>query len=117
MKHRNINTSGIAAIGVLIAAAISGPAAFAQESDDADTIEEIIVTGSRLARTGFDTPSPVIVIGADEIRSSTAVTLGDMLNELPQLRSTFGLSNSSRFIGTAGIGSLDLRGLSTERSH
>ena len=75
MKHRKISTCGIAAIGVLIAAAMSGPAVLAQESDDADSIEEIIVTGSRLARTGFDTPSPVIVIGADEIRSSDSCAI------------------------------------------
>ena len=37
---------------------------------DDDALEEIIVTGSRLARTGFDTPSPVVVIGDPEIRGA-----------------------------------------------
>jgi outer membrane receptor protein involved in Fe transport len=95
-------------------------ASFAQETEAADDVpddlEEIVVTGSRLTRTGFETPSPVIVIGDAQIRATTTPALGDLLNELPQLRSTFGLSNSSRFIGTAGIGSLDLRGLGTERT-
>lgn len=89
----------------------------AQAQDDAeDVLEEITVTGSRLLRSGFDTPSPVIMVGRDEISASTSPSLGDLLNDLPQLRTTFGLSNSSRFIGTAGIGSLDLRGLGTERT-
>jgi len=92
------------------------PFAYGQESAELVELEEILVTGSRLSRTGFETPSPVIVIGTEEIRSSTSVVLGDLLNELPQLRTTFGLSNSSRFIGTAGIGSLDLRGLGTQRT-
>lgn len=100
---------------VLLVAA--GPVSFAQEAGgDDDDLEEIVVTGSRLARTGFETPSPVIVIGDAQIRTSTTPALGDLLNDLPQLRSTFGLNNSSRFIGTAGIGSLDLRGLGTERT-
>ena len=83
---------------------------------DDEALEEIIVTGSRLARSGFDTPSPVVVIGDPEIRGNTSPSIGDLLNELPQLRTTFGLSNSGRFIGTAGVGNLDLRGLGTERT-
>ena len=91
--------------------------AVAQSDEQAtQATDEIIVTGSRLTRSGFETPSPVTVIGNDDIRASTAVVLGDLLNELPQLRNTFGLANSGRFIGTAGIGTLDLRGLGTDRT-
>ena len=36
--------------------------------------------------------------------------------ELPQLRGNFTLANSGRFIGTAGVGRLDLRGLGTDRT-
>ncbi len=114
MKLSNTNPLGRMTMSLLLASTLAVPAVKAQEENT--QLEEVVVTGSRLARTGFDTPSPVIVVGADELRNSTAVTLGDLLNELPQLRSTFGLSNSSRFIGTAGIGSLDLRGLGTERT-
>jgi outer membrane receptor for ferrienterochelin and colicin len=39
-----------------------------------------------------------------------------MLNELPAIRSTFSSSNSTRFIGTAGLNFLDLRGLGTTRT-
>lgn len=116
MQFRKISTFWATAISLLAAAALTNTTAHAQSPDGADVTEEITVTGSRLTRTGFDTPSPVIIIDADQIRSSTTITLGDMLNDLPQLRSTFGLNNSSRFIGTAGIGSLDLRGLGTERT-
>jgi len=113
-------TGGGLAIRTLIATLLASSwaaVAFAQaDADDSDRLEEIVVTGSRLVRSGFDTPSPVVMIGVDEIRSSTSPALGDLLNDLPQLRTTFGLSNSSRFIGTAGVGSLDLRGLGTERT-
>lgn len=107
-----------AAVSTALASSLITTSAFAQgtETQPAQTAEEIIVTGSRLARSGFETPSPVTVIGNADIRASTAVVLGDLLNELPQLRSTFGLSNSGRFIGTAGVGQLDLRGLGTDRT-
>lgn len=90
----------------------------AQDDDDAmsEQLEEIVVTGSRLVRTGFETPSPVVMIGTEDIAANSSPALGDLLNRLPQLRTTFGLNNSSRFIGTAGIGSLDLRGLGTQRT-
>lgn len=58
--------------------------AVAQSDEQAtQATDEIIVTGSRLTRSGFETPSPVTVIGNDDIRASTAVVLGDLLNELP----------------------------------
>lgn len=115
-------TGGGLAIRAVIATLLASSwaaLAFAQVdagAQDSEELEEIVVTGSRLVRSGFDTPSPVVMIGVDEIKSSTSPALGDLLNDLPQLRTTFGLSNSSRFIGTAGVGSLDLRGLGTERT-
>ena len=42
---------------------------------DDEPLEEIIVTGSRLARTGFDTPSPVVVIGDPEMRGNTSPSI------------------------------------------
>lgn len=103
---------------VLAASALSlcAPLLYAQDEDGAAELEEIVVTGSRIRRSGFDTPSPVTVIGVDEVAAATSPALGDMLNEMPQLRTTFGLSNSQGFIGTAGIGLLDLRGLDTVRT-
>jgi outer membrane receptor protein involved in Fe transport len=86
------------------------------EPNDAEVLEEIVVTGSRIPRTGFDTPSPVSIVGLEKIENASSPAIGDLLNQMPQLRSTFGLSNSQGFIGTAGIGRLDLRGLGTART-
>lgn len=47
---------------------------------------------------------------------SADLALGDALNDLPALSSTFGTSNSGRFIGTAGLSLLNLRNLGTERT-
>lgn len=88
-----------------------GAAASDSQSDD-----KIVVTGSRIARDGFETPTPVTVLGAEEIELSGAVSLGELLNELPSLGSTFSLANSSRFIGTAGANFLDLRNMGTSRT-
>ena len=76
----------------------------------------IVVSGSRIARPNLDSTVPVTTVDAGEILDGGAVSLGDALNDLPSLRSTFNSSNSQRFIGTTGVNFLDLRGLGTTRT-
>ena len=105
-------------LALAIALAMSANSTYAQDSEDeADAeLEDITVSGSGLKRTNFESAAPVASISAEDIRRAPQTTLGDLLNELPQLRATFGLGNSGRFIGTAGGGFLDLRGLGTDRT-
>ncbi len=90
-------------------------------ADDAVTESEesgiIVVTGSRIARpVNLDSPVPVTSVSAAELLDRGEVSLGDALNQLPSMRSTFSQANSTAFIGTAGLNLLDLRGLGTERT-
>jgi len=54
--------------------------------------------------------------GGDEFFQTGQVSIGDKLNELPALRSTFSTANSTRFLGTAGLSLLDLYGLGPQRT-
>jgi outer membrane receptor protein involved in Fe transport len=72
----------------------------------------IVVTGSRIQRPNLQSPVPITSISQDELTNQSQVSVGDALNDLPALRSTFSQQNSGRFIGTAGQNFLDLRGLS-----
>ena len=76
----------------------------------------IIVSGSRIARPNLDSPVPLTSVTAEELTNQGDISLGDALNDLPSLRSTFSAGNSTRFIGTAGLNLLDLRGLGTSRT-
>ena len=78
--------------------------------------EAIIVTGSRIRRPNLESPLPVTSIGGQEFFETGNVSIGDTLNDLPALRSTFGQANSTRFLGTAGLNLLDLRGLGVLRT-
>jgi outer membrane receptor protein involved in Fe transport len=119
-------TTSIVSVAVrsaLLAAAVgSVPAlAFAQAatSDTAGeaSLDEIVVTGSRIAQTNLDSPTLVTALTVADLQgASGAVSLGDALNDLPALRGTFTSANSTRFIGTAGVNFLDLRGLGTART-
>jgi outer membrane receptor protein involved in Fe transport len=44
------------------------------------------------------------------------MNIGEVLNKLPALATTYSLANSGRFIGTAGISLLDLRGMGSART-
>jgi outer membrane receptor protein involved in Fe transport len=77
---------------------------------------EVTVTGSRIRRPGVESVVPVTSIGGEEFFQQGQNNVGDSLNELPQLRTTFGQQNSGRFLGTTGLNLLDLRGLGTQRT-
>lgn len=83
---------------------------------DSEEGGQIVVTGSRIARPTLSSPVPLTSVSVGELTETGDVSLGDALNDLPSLRSTFSAGNSSRFIGTAGLNILDLRGLGTSRT-
>lgn len=83
---------------------------------DENTDRAIVVTGSRIARPTLESSVPLTSVTVDELTDTGDVSLGDALNDLPSLRSTFSQGNSTRFIGTAGLNILDLRGLGVERT-
>ncbi|MFN0045556.1 MAG: TonB-dependent receptor domain-containing protein [Sphingorhabdus sp.] len=90
-----------------------------EEDEDAaeeGTAKPILVTGSRIARPTLQSAVPLTSVTIEDLTGTGEVSLGDALNDLPSLRSTFSSGNSSRFIGTAGLSLLDLRGLGTERT-
>ena len=53
------------------------------------------------ARPNLESAVPVTSVGGDELFETAAISVGDVLNELPQLRNTFSQANSTRFLGTA----------------
>jgi outer membrane receptor protein involved in Fe transport len=78
--------------------------------------ETITVTGTRIRRPNLESAMPITSIGGEEFFQTSTISVGDVLNELPQLRNTFSQANSTRFLGTRGLNLLDLRGLGTQRT-
>lgn len=89
-------------------------AATAAEPD----VEEVIVTGSRIARSGYDTPTPVTVIGEEDIAASASPNIADFVNQLPSVSGsvTPATSNRSLSSGAAGVNTVSLRGLGPART-
>jgi len=76
----------------------------------------IVVTGSRIRRPNLESTVPITSVAGEEFFQTGNISVGDTLNQLPSLHSTFSQSNSTRFLGTAGLNLLDLRGLATQRT-
>lgn len=82
----------------------------------ADEAATIVVTGSRLRRPELESTVPVTNFSGDQIYKQSGHNLGEALNDLPALRSTFAQSNPGLGIGVAGLNLLDLRGLGVQRT-
>ncbi len=78
--------------------------------------QNIVVTGSRIRRPNLESVVPVTSIQGEQFFQRGGTDVGDTLNDLPQLRSTFAQQNPGLGIGIAGLNLLDLRGLGPKRT-
>lgn len=77
-----------------------------------ETVEEIVVTGSRLLRRDFSAPSPIVTLDDEEIRLAGAVNAEELLNSMPQVIPDVGRTTNTG----PGIAAINLRGLGTNRT-
>ena len=77
---------------------------------------EIVVTGSRLARSGFTTPTPVTVVGQERVQRLGITNIADALNQVPAFRATTTPASNGLSAQTAGANLADLRGLGASRT-
>jgi outer membrane receptor protein involved in Fe transport len=107
---------------VLIAVVLSSSVAVAQEAGQTPApgtpsaesptgLSEVVVTGSRIQRSTFNTPNPVTVIDSKDINNLGIVNVGEVLGELPQNSNFFAANNVG--LGNFNVGAqlANLRGL------
>ena len=106
----------VTAFSLLSACTLSIAPVWAQDSDDdvdEAMIEEVVVTGSRIPRAGFDTLMPAIVVDSQFIEDRGFTDVASALNEIPAFgvpgNSTEGGQSSQsvgqNFVNFFGIGS------------
>ncbi|MEQ8312149.1 MAG: TonB-dependent receptor [Sphingopyxis sp.] len=113
--------------GVNLAAFVAAPA-FAQTAEPVpapaeaafaggqDDLADIVVTGSRVARGGFEAPTPTTVLGLAEIERVAAPNIADLVNQMPSVRPSLTPSSSTNNSQFAGGNYLDLRGFGYNRT-
>lgn len=85
--------------------------AFAQE--DAEIIEEVIVTGSRIERANDVSVSPVTTVSSEDFKATGITRVEDLINTLPQA----GVGqNSTASNGSTGTATVSLRNLGSKRT-
>ena len=109
----------------LVAGAVSAlatPAAFAADAAATTTttdtnqstaqLGKIEVTGTRIKRTDVETAQPVTIITTQQIKATGLNSVGDILAQLPEVRS---MLNAQVNNGNDGSNTIDLRNLGSNR--
>lgn len=99
----------------LAVAAALGVAPLAGHAQDS-TVEEVVVTGTRIERTGMQTPTPVTVVDAAELAAMAPGALIDGVSQLPQFFGNQTPGSNDGWFLRGGYGNLNLRGLGINRT-
>ncbi len=117
--HQKFQRAASVSALAIILTAFTGPV-MAQESeqqaDDGLSLDEIIVTGSRISRKDFVAPSPIVTTDMEAISVSGRTTVEDFLRDMPQFAPGSGDYSNDSNGGTAGRATLNLRNLGSKRN-
>jgi len=94
----------------VVLASLGAGQVFAEEG----VIEEVVVTGSRIARSNFESASPIDVVTAEDLAASGVISIDEYLKRLP----TFSGWQAGANINNGGDGGkfVDIRGLGFKRT-
>ena len=112
-KHLSVRQAVRLALLVSATPAVLTSPAFAQEQDASDSMDEVVVTGSRIVSPNLQSISPITAIGAEELNIAGKTRIEDVLNQLPQAFAAQGSNIANASDGTASV---DLRGLGVNRT-
>ena len=109
--------------GLIVRVAAAAPApqqvAAADEGSEVQP-EQVVVSASRIAIQGYQQPTPVTVVGAEQLQRDAQTDIGDAIRQLPSFGSSSGPNNGSTAIsvaaGTAGEDLINLRNLGVLRT-
>jgi len=99
---------------------ISSPV-LAQDNEEEFTLEEVVVTGSRIQRRDAQSNSPIVTIEADQFEQQSGLNIEAYVNKLPEYNpaaSPTTLQGDVQItpINSVGIATISLRGFGANRS-
>ena len=97
---------------------LSASSAKAQETEKKEALEEIVVTGSRIAHTDRDygADSPIITMKGDDLANASQPTVDNLLQRMPQFTGSSGGTGQNATTAGNGIATLNLRNLGDNRN-
>lgn len=110
----------VSASGIVLAFQMVGvfTPANAQTTEAPQSLEEVVVTGTRINREGYEAPTPVAVIGIDQLQNQAGSSLGNLIATMPQFAGNVLPNNQQNGPsgGRSGISSANIRNLGINRS-
>jgi iron complex outermembrane recepter protein len=88
--HRSVHRTRLLSIAALLASPLTVTAQEAAPEGEANQLEEIVVTGTSLARASVDTPLAVTSFDEDRLLRLTASSQADILNSVPTIKAEGG---------------------------
>lgn len=89
---------------------------FSALAEEADDVERIEVTGSRIKRTDLESAVPITSISRSDFEAVGALNVADVLNQSPVSIEGLGTSNNTFAGSTIGLQTTQLRGLGSSRT-
>src|SRR6187397_1912272 len=94
------------ALLILFAISVIGPQRVVAGEPE---LEEILVTGSSIARPDFESASPIVTVGQEAFQNSASTIVDQVLNRMPQFVPD--VTTTSNNPSNGGQGNVQLRGL------
>ncbi len=111
-------TVGVASARAQDDAAQSDQSGAQSAAADKSTVQEVQITGTRIQRSGFSTPTPVTVVDRETMDALGFVNIGDVVGQLPMNNPEVSPTNTSQgslnaYVSDANVGAqlANLRGL------
>ena len=108
-RRRLLATTIIAGASAL---AFAAPA-MAQDADPQSSVDDVVVTGSRIVRQDYVANSPISTVTAEQIQARGDVNVEQILNQLPQVVAGLSANSNNPSNGSATV---DLRGIGPSRT-
>jgi outer membrane receptor protein involved in Fe transport len=122
--HRLYSGCALAALGAVgllgIAPANAQSTAGNSPAGNSPTVETVVVTGSRISIGGYEAPTPVTVISAEDLRRDAHLSIEDSLTQLPSVgvsgTPNNGVGAGDLSQGDAALSTVNLRNLGIART-
>ncbi|MEI9965614.1 MAG: TonB-dependent receptor plug domain-containing protein [Caulobacteraceae bacterium] len=124
-RSKALASASTAMLALAVAGGFGGLAQAQDQSSsggDSTAVQEVVVTGSRIARRDFTSNSPIVTVNSQTFENRSSSLIEQSLNQLPQFQAgTFNAVTQAQQIqpsatGTPGSSELNLRGLGTNRN-
>lgn len=89
-----------------------------RSADEADALEAVIVTATRIIRDGYEAPTPTTVMGTETLKVIAASNVADAVNFVPALAGSATPRSGNLGVsgGQSGTNTLDLRSMGANRT-